>query len=144
MKPEVLLKLDAEFNAAPVLRATAGASEEELRGVSEALGLRLPGDYVEFVRRYGGGIVGPYPIYGTKPVGPMGKRWSVIDVNRWYRAERWPSIEDWLIMSMDHAGNPIGIADDGTVRVFDHDFLREIVLAPDFEDFLTRVCLTLT
>jgi len=37
---------------------------------------------------------------------------------------------------MDHGGNPIGIAPDGTVWVSDHDAYDCYQLAPDFEGYI--------
>ena len=74
----------------------------------------------------------------------MGNEWSVVEVNRRYRADRWPGVDGWLIVSADHAGNPMGIAGDGRVWVSDHDSRDLALVAESFEHFLRKECLTLT
>jgi cell wall assembly regulator SMI1 len=136
--------LDAKFARSPILAAEA-ATEEEVNAVSTWLGRPLPPDYREFLLRYGGAMAGPYPIFGVRQVEVMGTGdWSVTGVNERYRQEGWPHASEWLIVSEDHAGNPIGIAEDGRVLAWDHDFGGTRVFGSSFEDFLRRKCLGLT
>jgi cell wall assembly regulator SMI1 len=138
MKPETILKLEREFEQFPFLRAETAATEEEIEAASHAISVGLPLDYRHFLMRFGGAIVGAYPIFGLKPVAAMGNRWSVIEVNRRYRSDGWPSIEDWLVISADAAGNPIGIDGDGRIRLWDHDFGAVIEIAPNFDEFVIQ------
>jgi cell wall assembly regulator SMI1 len=134
--------LDREFAQHPFLRGGA-AAPEEIEAASAALQMEFPDDYREFLLRHGGAIVGPYPVFGLRPVEPMGNEWSVLAVNRRYRTDRWPGVGDWLVISADHAGNPIGIGVDRRVWASDHDVTGILPVADSFEDFLRRDCLCL-
>lgn len=132
-------KLESQFAEFPILRGES-AAEDEIDAASEAIGRSFPAEYREFLGRYGGAIVGPYPVFGIKPVAPMGNLWSVVDVNRQYRRDAWPGIDEWLIVSRDHAGNPIGITANQEVWVSDHGQVYR--LAGSFEEFLLNKCLS--
>jgi hypothetical protein len=54
-----------------------------------------------------------------------------------------PGNPNWLIISEDHAGNSVGLADDGKVYVWDHDFGQIVQIADGFEDYLRKKCLKL-
>ncbi len=140
MKQESWARLEEEFDRFPQLRGE-GAPGAEVDAAASQVGVAFPDDYRDFVARYGGAIVGAYPVFGLRPVEPMGNEWSVVAVNQRYRTEDWPGIGDWLIVSADHAGNPIGIGTDGRVRISDHDFGGVAVVAENFEEFLVSKCL---
>ena len=87
-------------------------------------------------------MVGPYPIFGLRPVEVMGDdHWSAVDITKCFRNNGLPGTEDWLIFSEDHAGNPIGMNSTGEVWIFDHDFGGSALLAPTFEAYLRIGCL---
>lgn len=142
MRPDTWASLDEKFARYPFLRAGT-VDSQEVDAASAAVGLQFPEDYREFLLRHGAAIVGPYPILGVRPVEDMGDEWSVIEVNRRYRSDKWPGVDDWLIVSADHAGNPMGIDKDGRVWVSDHDFGGISPVADSFEEFLRRRCLHL-
>jgi cell wall assembly regulator SMI1 len=135
--------LDSQFARHPFLRG-GPVPQEEIDAASGTLDVRFPDDYREFVIRHGGAIVGPYPVFGLRPVEPMGNEWSVLEVNRRYRSERWPGVAGWLIVSVDHAGNPMGIGPDGRVWISDHDFGDVSPIADSFEHFLRKECLSMS
>lgn len=141
MNAETWRALDRLFKKSPILRAATAPSREEVLKSLEQLGRPAHEDYVEFVERYGGATVGPLPIFGLRVSETMGKPWHVVEVNEGYRAQRWPGVDDWLVFSVDLAGNPIGLADDGTVWISDHDFGGVQEEASSFEDFIRRRCL---
>ena len=87
-------------------------------------------------------MVGSYPIYGVRFAEVMSDE-TVVDVNEHFRADRWPGADEWLIVSMDLAGNPVGISADGRVWTWDHDLGETFLLADSFEQFLRRHCLRL-
>jgi hypothetical protein len=62
--------------------------------------------------------------------------WFVVDVTEHFRRQSWPGTDQWYVVSMDHAGNPIGVDDAGTVNSFDHDAGVMVQVASDFESFL--------
>jgi hypothetical protein len=68
---------------------------------------------------------------------------SALEVTDRYRRQGWRGVEDWLIISMDHAGNPIGLTRDGKIWISDHDFGQVTVIANSFEDYLRKQCLKL-
>jgi len=108
--------------------------------LAEKLGRPLPPDYREFLLRYGGAVVGSYSIYGVRQAqAGMGRApQSVVDLNERWRRPGWPHANEWLIVSEDGYGNPIGIADDGRVLSWDHDLGGIHELGSSFEDFLRR------
>jgi hypothetical protein len=132
--------MESQFGRYPFLRG-GSVPAEEIDAASATLGVPFPDDYRAFLLRYGGAVVGPYPVFGLRPVEPMGNEWSVVTINLRYRAERWPHVDDWLIVSVDHAGNPMGIGRDDRVWVSDHDFGSVSAIAKSFEDFLRKECL---
>lgn len=142
MKTEILNKLDALFASSPILRATELPSDTEISEAAIQLGIPFPADYREFLLKYGGAMVGAYPIFGLRPVKVMDDDlWSVVCVTRRCRERKVPGTEAWIVFSEDHAGNPIGIDRKGTVWIHDHDFGGIMQLAADFEEYLRRKCL---
>lgn len=135
MNAETLRALEEEFKRFPILRGDP-VDDGEIDRAAASLGIDLPADYREFIRRFGAAILGPYPIFGVRPVEPMGTMWFVVDVNKHFRKEKWPGVDNWLIVSMDQGGNPIGISKDGQVWISDHGHLSTI--ASSFEEFVRR------
>ena len=89
-------------------------------------------------------MVGAYPIFGLRPVSVMGRdRWSVVDITHQYRENNVPGCDAWVIISEDHAGNPVGMARDGVVWIHDHDFGGISQLAKTFEEYVRVQCLGL-
>jgi hypothetical protein len=138
---ETIERLDAEFAEFPILRADA-PSEAEIARAEQAIGVPFPDDYREFLLRYGGAMVGPYPIFGLRPVGVMGvSHWSVVEVTRHHRSDGVPGVDGWVVISEDQAGNPIGVDREGAIWIHDHDFGGIAPLAGAFEDYLRTHCL---
>lgn len=122
MTPATLRALEAHFQKHPIL-ATGPVSPADVDVAGQRIGLLLSADYREFIERFGGGIVGPYPVFGLRQAEAMGRgQGSFVDVTQRYRAQGWPGTDRWCVISEDHAGNPYGLADDGTVWLSDHDF----------------------
>jgi hypothetical protein len=141
MKESTWRALDQQFAEFPNLRA-GSVEDSEIEAVSAALEKEVPPDYREFLRRFGSAFVGPYPIFGLRPVEPMGSMWSVVQVNRHFQEQKWPGVDEWLIVSMDQGGNPIGLSLDGRVWISDHGHVE--TLASTFEDFLRYEALGLS
>lgn len=143
MRPETWQAIDEMFREDPVLRA-GEVSYEEIDAAAAQAGFQLDLDYREFVHRYGGAIVGPYRIYGLRSAPAMGRKGnSVFEITRDFRRQRWPGVDDWLVISIDHAGNPIGIDKDGKVWISDHDAGVVEPIANSFEEFLRKRCLNM-
>ncbi len=114
---------------------------EEIDKASQSYGVTLPDGYREFIHRHGGAIVGPYSVYGIGASKMMGNdSESVFVVTDHFRAQDWPGVSDWLIISMDHSGNPVGMDRDGKVWISDvvHGCIDP--MAGDFEGYLVEWC----
>lgn len=140
MREETWARLEGEFAQFPVMRAEP-ATSQEVAAAAQALGRNFHDDYAEFLRRYGGATVGSYPVFGIRVAEVMGNRDTVVEMTRRFQAQGWPGTSEWYIISMDGAGNPIGVSQDGKVWISDHDVGEVSVIANDFEDFLVRRCL---
>lgn len=143
MRDQTWSAIDEKFRKYPSLRAE-GVTYEEIDAASAGLGFSLDPDYREFVHRYGGAIVGPYPIFGLRKAEAMGRReMSAFEITAHYRKQGWRGVQDWLIVSADHAGNPIGLASDNKIWISDHDFGQVTVIADSFENYIRNQCLKL-
>lgn len=141
MKQAIQDRLDKLFVDEPFMKA-GGVAEAMIDAAQEALGVVFSREYRQFVKRYGGALVGPLPVYGIARAEPMDDElWSVVAVTRHFREQAWPGVEHWYVISMDHGGNPIGIDESGKVLTYDHDAGETIELAEDFELYLER-CLS--
>src|SRR5262245_23923021 len=109
--------IEERYRRSPETKATAVAAAEFDQAMS-VFGTRIDPDYREYVLRYGGGLVGPNPIYGLRRaewMGAIGGNGTAPDITRWFRDKCWPGTQNWLVFSIDQGGNPIGFATDGTV-----------------------------
>jgi len=140
MKTDTLEALEKKFSESPFLKGGT-VPREEIDQAAGALSATLPPDYIEFVEKFGGGIVGPYPIFGLRKVNAMGRAFSVVSITKDFRQQNWRGTENWVVVSEDHAGNPIGLAADGKVWISDHDFGQVTIVAESFEDYVRKKCL---
>ena len=115
-----------------------GASEESVRGAQEALGRRLPGDYIAFLREHDGGE------------GAVGDRYVVLwksgelaQFNREYEVQEYaPGL---VLFGSNGANEGYGFdARDGAMRVvmipfIGMDLRHARPMADTFESFLTRL-----
>ena len=143
MNEDTWQRIDERFRRRPQARASP-VDPAEFDGAMQGLAQKLDPDYREFVLRYGGGLVGPNPIYGLRKaewMGTIGEVSTAPDLTRLYREKRWPGVEHWFIFSIDQGGNPIGFAPDGTVWLSDQlDYQQIVQLASNFEDYLLKWC----
>ena len=58
-----------------------------------------------------------------------------------YRNQKWSGVDSWYVVSVDCSGNPIGIASDGTVWIFDHNQMKSEKIHNSFEDWINEDCL---
>lgn len=136
MKQAIVDRLDELFADEPIMKAE-GVDQSQVDAAQSALGAVFSDDYRQFLTRYGGALVGPYPVYGLARAEPMDERlWSVVTVTQHFREQSWPGVEHWYVISMDHAGNPIGIDQSGKVITYDHDAGEMIEVAESFERYL--------
>lgn len=143
MKPDTLNTLEAKFQAHPVIRG-GRVDRAEVNALENAVGFALPADYREFVEKYGGAIVGPFSVYGLRAARAMAKNESSAwEVTKHFRSEGWPGVENWLVISSNQSGNPVGLDAAGKVWISDHDTGTIDSLASSFEDYLRKWCLKL-
>jgi len=144
MTTDTVERLDEQFANFPISRADSGASDEEIEEAAEQIGVQFSSDYIEFLRMYGGAIVGPYPVFGVRRVEIMDvDLWSVVAVTRHFRSQQVPGCDGWAVISEDHASNPVGLDRDGAIWIYDHDFGGITPLARDFEEYVRVWCLKL-
>jgi cell wall assembly regulator SMI1 len=142
MKSDTLNALERMFHESPVMCAGA-VNRTEVGALENQIGFRLPADYREFVERFGGAIVGPFSVYGLKASEAMGdEESSAVKVTKRFRADAWGT-DKWLVVSMDHSGNPVGLDPDGKIWISDHDARTVEILASSFEEYLRKWCLKL-
>lgn len=139
MMRETLQDVERYFRQSPELRGEP-ATQDVIDEAQRILGCRFSQSYVEFLSRFGCGVIGADPIYGLGPekVDAMGIDDSVVKQTQRFRAQKWPSVENWYITSADGRGNPVGINVDGKVRLVDHDVGDVVVVAEDFDSFLRQ------
>lgn len=144
MNEETLSALRSERAEFPNMFAESVPSDDEIADATESLGIPFPDDYRQFLLEFGGAMVGPFPIFGLRPVDVMGKqRWSVVTMTGRYRNGGVPGTSDWVVFSEDHSGNPVGFDSAGIVWIHDHDFGGGDRLAETFEEYLRAKCLKL-
>lgn len=143
MRDETWQALDDMFFRTPILKAEEVESDE-IAAAERKVGVALADDYKEFIRRYGGAIVGPFRVFGLRKAAPMGRNeGSFVEITESFRRRCWPGAEKWAVISMDHAGNPVGLDAEGKVWISDHDTRAVQTIAANFEVYLRKQCLNL-
>jgi hypothetical protein len=143
MREETWQALEELFSDHPILKAEP-VNFQEIAEAERMLGIALDADYKEFVRRYGGAIVGPFRIFGLRRAVPMGNgEGSFVEVTLSFRRQESPGVDKWAVVSMDHAGNPVGLDAEGKVWIYDHDARAAQIIAVNFENYLRKQCLHL-
>jgi hypothetical protein len=141
MRQDTIKALENMLSDAPIMRADGVPSDMEIAEASNRLGIAFPITYIEFLRSFGGAMVGPYPVFGLRPVEVLeNERWSVVDVTEATRVSL-DVAKAWVVFSEDHSGNPIGFDASGVVEIYDYDFGGISRIADDFEGYLRSQCL---
>ena len=136
MKEEILRKLDELFLNEPAL-AAGKASAADVVDVERKLGVVFPDSYRCFVERYGGAVVGSMPVFGVRRSEVMGVDDLVLNATESFRREDWGLSGEWVVISMDHAGNPVCMNRTGEVVSLDHDSVGRVLPGPTtFEGFV--------
>ena len=138
MKQSIIKKLNAFFKENPTLLGVA-ATNEEIENAEKELHLTIDNDYKEFILKFGGAYAG-IAIYAFKNGTSIGKE-TIIDLtmnarNLFNTANLFPEINNCLVFSDDGAGNPIAIAPNGEVILFDYDTEEKQTLANSFEKLI--------
>lgn len=144
MKKDTLDRLQTEFAEFPKMCAKTLPTSLEIESAAKEIGIPFSTDYYDFLQDFAAAMVGPYPIYGLRPVEVMGDdSWSVITMTKRFRNDKITAADGWVIVSTDNAGNPVGMDRDGVIWIYDHDFGGGAPLAANFEEYLRIRCLGL-
>lgn len=144
MMTDTIERLKRRFAEFPMMRADSVSTVPEVAAAAQAIGIPFSPDYRTFLLTFGGGVVGPYPIFGLRSAPVMGKRRSlVVEITKQYRSHHLPGCESWVVVSEDHAGNPIGMDCTGAIWIHDHDFGGVSRLARSLEEYIRVRCLGL-
>jgi hypothetical protein len=139
VNPETIRRLDELFSTMPVLLGGPVPSSE-IDSAEQHVGVKFTSDYREFLERYGGAMVGSLPMLGLRQAeGMADDTFSVVDVTARFRADQWEPTNEWVVISMDLAGNPIGLTSEGEVWVSDHDSGETRRVARTFEEFVIQL-----
>lgn len=117
-------------------------SDKAINTTQELFKTSFSESYAYFLKAYGSGLFDGYIIYGIVPMSSMGSFCTnIVDKTFFYKVTQgWPDIEDWIVISDDGSGNPIGLLPNGEVWLSDHDSnFEKIRLAKSFEDFLYKL-----
>lgn len=144
MNADTIHRLSVKLSESPIIRADSLPSEAEVDDASNEIGVPFSADFRGFLLEYGAAMVGPHPIFGLRPVEVMGDdSWSVVAMTKRFRDEGIPAASQWIIISSDHAGNPVGMDRDGLIWIYDHDCGGVSPLSKSFEEYLRVRCLGL-
>lgn len=133
--------LEEMFTQFPIMMASA-VSDKEISAAASSIGCVFHPDYAEFLRRFGGAVIGAYPIFGLRKPDVGGEPWSVVAATTRFRAQKWPGTEELYVISEDGSGNPIGVSANGNVLISYPNIPELKLIATDFEEFITRTCLS--
>ncbi|HEY1786988.1 MAG TPA: SMI1/KNR4 family protein [Verrucomicrobiae bacterium] len=143
MRKQTWQTLDEFFADSPELKSEKVALAE-IAAAEREVGVTLAADYKEFIHRYGGAIVGRFPIFGLRRAEEMGQDdSSFLKVTKFYREQHWPGTEKWAVISTDYDGNPVGLDAEGKVWISDHDARAIQLLSSNLEMYLREWCLKL-
>lgn len=136
MKQDLILKLKSFLDKHPSLSGKP-ATDDEIIKAERILNVHFDKCYKEFIKKFGGAFAG-IGIHAFNNGASVGNE-TVIELtkkNRELFAGLFPEINEYVIVSDDGSGNPIGIAPDGKVVLFDYDTEEKDVLSNSFESFI--------
>jgi len=136
MSPSVWDRLKTDAASYPMMYGS-GVGTPEITKAQQDLDVAFDPDYIRFLKEYGGAMLGSDPLLGLSQADVMGSDlWSVVEVTLRFRADGWKGVDDWYVVSVDGAGNPVGVAPDGAVYLSDHHGGGVIKLANTFLEYL--------
>ncbi len=141
MRKTTLASLDELLLQRPILRG-GSVEEHEIAAAEQALGLDFDKDYREFLRCHGGAMIGSFPVFGLRQAEVMESGDSVVSVTERCRKQGWLGTlgtDEWVVISCDLGGSPIGLTREGEVWISDHDFGGVRRLHATFEDFVVAL-----
>jgi hypothetical protein len=130
-------RLRSDAASYPMMYGT-GVDDRQIEKAETILGCRFDSAYVQFLREFGGAMLGPEPLLGLQQAEVMGvDSWSVIEVTKRFRTDGWAGVDDWYVVSVDGSGNPVGVGRDGAVYISDHHGAGIVRLATSFSEYLS-------
>lgn len=130
-------RMRADAAAYPMMYGQ-GVGQAMIDQAQEQLNVSFDPAYVQFLRDFGGAMLGAEPLLGLARAPVMGvDSWSVVEVTRRFRADGWKGVDEWYLVSVDTAGNPVGVARDSSVFLSDHHGSGIVQVADDFHDYLS-------
>jgi len=109
-----------------------GVSQSEIQKLVDVYHGLVSSQYQEFLKFSGGAIIGAYPLYGVSSVELMDAHFNTVSkVTNKYEDDRMIEKGRFLVISENHAGDPICLNMDGAVVEFSHDGFQE----KSWEDF---------
>ncbi|KPC17043.1 SMI1/KNR4 family protein [Pseudomonas amygdali] len=139
MNPELQSKLEALYLDHPSLRGTP-ATDQQILGAQERLGVTFHPDYIDFIKHYGGSFGGvDIHAFGN---GSLLGTCTVIDLTLGFRelCDHFipTGLEDAIAISDDGGGNPILISSRGQIYLYLHDEHKVELLASSLEALLEQ------
>ncbi len=109
-----------------------------LNQAEDRLKVRLPEDFRMFLLRYGSGAVGEAIVLGLTEAEFVSTP-SFVDISLKFRGILPVEIENFVVIGLDGAGNPIGFASPHTEIIsVDFDFGEKVTVASNFEKYLEK------
>ena len=136
MEDDLISTLRDRCSSYPFMFARA-ATLEEIRAEEKRVGMMFPNQYCEFLKIWGGAMIGAYPIFGTDAVDLMDTRLNTVSsVTEFYREQGWRDVDSNLVVSQNHGGDPVLLTADGSLFVSSHDKIANTVSWSSFEDYI--------
>lgn len=137
MNEELQELLTAQFAQWPQAVAEP-VPDAEIRQAEASLGVVLPDDYRDFIRRYGGAVVRSASVLGLRRCEFCDDEPSTFpEQTTRFRQELPNEYSQMVVISVDGAGNPIGFLNGKpTIFVFDFNFGGRHDLAPSFSEYV--------
>jgi hypothetical protein len=137
MKSEIINAINEEFEMCP--EAFGGPLDiREVNQAEEELKVKLPEDFKDFLLRFGSGAVGEAIILGLKEAEFVATP-SFVEKSLQFRKVLPKGYENFTVIGMDGAGNPIGFNYPNTdILTYDFTFGGKIVIAESFEKYLEK------
>jgi hypothetical protein len=136
---ELWTALDADREQYPFLFGEPCTAAEVAEAERE-LGVRFDPVYAEFVRRYGGAIVGAERVHGLCGFEEMGTGpCTVVEVTRKALRDGYPLPSGGYVVCIDGGGDLIVVDGEGQVWLVDHATAEVLPWASSFLELLARL-----
>ncbi|WP_027624761.1 SMI1/KNR4 family protein [Clostridium lundense] len=139
MNNEIFRIIKEEFDMVP--EAFGGeVNQEEIDKCKELIDTELPEDYMEFICRFGCGVVGTTVILGLGEAQFVSTP-SFVEQTIRFRHELPSKYKNFVVVGVDGQGSPIGFnSPSKEIILFDHNSGEEVYLAVNFSEYLRKAC----